>query len=279
MGKEEICIVIPIFKEELNVYEIKSVKQCISILSDYSIYFIHPHGLNLDFYKTKFPDIELFMDLDKSYFKGIVGYNKLMLNVSFYKIFKKYKYMLIYHTDCYVFRDELLDWAKKKYDYIGGIWFEGFVSDPYLGAKIWKAGNGGFSLRKIDSFIKILSSKKPIKYFSELFKEKKKFLKINRLQFIKQLVFLPLNMLGYKNNYSYYARNYKLNEDFFFVEAFENNKSFKIPSVKDALFFSWDRHPSYLYQNLNSIPFGCHAWFRDDVPYEQNKDFWLNKIK
>ncbi|AXB55361.1 DUF5672 family protein [Flavobacterium fluviale] len=278
MEKNQICIVIPIYKEELNLSETKSVLQCLKVLSDYSIYFIAPEGLKIEFYEKKFSEIPKTIFFDKNYFESLKGYNKLMLNSEFYKTFDTFSYMLVYQTDCYVFRDELLMWAKKGFDYIGGIWFEGFVGNPYLGAKMWKAGNGGFSLRKIDSAIKILSSKKTIKNFRELFQEKKKMMNVSRVQLIRELFFLPLYVIGYKNNYSYCANNYEFNEDFYFIEMYERNKIFKMPLIGEALTFSWDRHPSYMYEQTNDTPFGCHAWFREDFPYEANKKFWLKKI-
>ena len=53
MNKKDICIVIPIYKDCLNEYEIQSVEQCVKVLSEYSIFFVAPNGLNLDFYKSK----------------------------------------------------------------------------------------------------------------------------------------------------------------------------------------------------------------------------------
>lgn len=279
MDKKEICIIIPIYKIELNDFEMQSVKQCINLLSDYSIHFVCPEGLIIDFYKTRFQEIENFTFFDKYYFKDLKGYNRLMLNVDFYKTFKKYKYMLIHQTDCFVFRDELLNWSERGYDYIGGIWFEDFVGNPYHGAKIWYAGNGGFSLRKINSIINLLTSKKPIKKLKELFLEKKKLYTYRKITFFKELFLLPFNLLGYKNNYKYLAENYNFNEDFFYIESGLKNESLKVPNAEDVLQFSWDRFPNFLYDKIGSFPFGCHAWFRDDFPYEENKNFWLNNMK
>ena len=154
MIKKNICIVIPIYKEALNDFEVQSVVQCIKVLSDYTICIVYPKGLNIDFYKTKFVEIEQYVHFDTYYFKNLKGYNQLLLNVHFYKSFKNFDYILIYQTDSYVFRDELLAWAKKGYDYIGGIWFKDYHVSPLKGAKVWFAGNGGLSLRKIGSLYK-----------------------------------------------------------------------------------------------------------------------------
>jgi hypothetical protein len=279
MNKKGICVVIPIYKEALNEFEVQSVLQCITILSDYSIYFVCPKGLNIDFYKEKFIGIANFIYFDKIFFEDLVGYNRLLLSVGFYKAFDQYKYLLIHQTDCYVFRDELLDWAKKGNDYIGGIWFERFIGNPQLGAKLWEAGNGGLSLRNIPSMKKLLSSKTPIKNIQQLIVEKKKLYKSGKINFFKQLFLLPLNIFGYQNNYNYLAEKHSLNEDVFFIEAYLKYKMLEIPAVEDAIRFSWDRCPAFLYEKTGQLPFACHAWFREDFPYEGNKEFWSKHIK
>ena len=279
MNKKEICIVIPIYKEILNSFEIQSVKQCVKVLSDYTIHFVCPQGLDVGFYKEKFSRIENFTYFDQHYFEDLAGYNRLMLSVGFYKAFDKYEYMLVHQTDCYVFRDELLDWANKGYDYIGGIWFEGYVGNPYLGSKLWYAGNGGFSLRKIKSITRLLASKTAIKNMPQLMVVKKKLYKKNKIIFLKELFLLPLNVFGYQNSHKYRAKTHNLNEDVFFVEAYLKYKVLKIPAVEDAIRFSWDRFPAFLYENLGYLPFGCHAWYRKDSPYEGNIEFWAKFIK
>ena len=55
MNKKEVCVIIPIYKEILNDFEIHSVDQCIKILYDYSLHFVCPKGLNIDFYKINYP--------------------------------------------------------------------------------------------------------------------------------------------------------------------------------------------------------------------------------
>lgn len=279
MNKKEICIVIPIYKEILNVFEIQSVEQCIKVLSDYTIHFVSSKGLNVDFYRENFSEIKNFTFFDNAYFEGIKGYNRLMLNSNFYKTFDYFEYMLVYQTDCYVFRDELLEWSNKGYDYIGGIWFEGFVGNPYLGSKLWQAGNGGLSLRKIKSIKNFLASKKPIKNMQQLIMEKKKLYKKGKINFFKELFLFPLNIFGYQNNYNYQAKMFSLNEDFFFIEAYAKYNELKMPDVEDAIRFSWDRCPAFLYEKLGQLPFACHAWFREDFPYEGNKEFWSKYIK
>ena len=277
MNKNRICIVIPIYKKILNEFEIISVNQCIHVLSDYQIFFIHPERLDLGFYTSKFPQVKNYKSFQKKYFKNLYAYNMLMLNEDFYKSFLNFEYMLVYQTDCYVFRDDLLVWAEKGYDYIGGVWFENFRGNPTNGAKVWFPGNGGLSLRKIKSIFNLLTSKTSLGF--KKLNEDKELLKIEKkFNFFKWNLVLPFRLLGYKNNFNYLSKIYKANEDVFFMDACVKYKKLTSPSVEEAILFSWDRHPDYLFKEYKTLPFACHAWYRDEIPYEANKEFWLSKI-
>lgn len=279
MYKSEVCVVIPIYKEILNKFEVQSVLQCIKVLSDYSIYFVCPQGLNIDFYKENFSGIKDFTYFDNYYFKDLSGYNRLMLSVGFYKAFDKYKYMLVHQTDSYVFRDELLDWANKGFDYIGGIWFDDYHGDPILGAELWHPGNGGFSLRKIDKIINIITtSSYPLKSLKRLTEENKTNLALSIKDYLKGMFKIPYRFLSAKNSLNYYRTNFKENEDVLFMELNLKFKKLSVPSAEAAMGFSWDRLPSVLCNKLGHLPFGCHAWYREDHCYSGNKEFWSKYI-
>jgi len=120
-------------------------------LGKYPRIFIAPESLMFD-YGIYGEDImvETFPDY---YFKSVLNYSALMLNRDFYQRFAKYKYMLLYQTDAFIFQDKLSEFCSLDYDYIGApvpmvdpIWY-------FIGGRV---GNGGFSLRKISSAIRML---------------------------------------------------------------------------------------------------------------------------
>lgn len=275
MTKNDICITIPIYKEFLSDLEIQSVQRCIDVLSNYSICFVCAKDLDVYFYKSHFKEIKRYIFFHEKYFKSLIGYNTLLLNVGYYNAFSKYKYMLLYQTDCYVFKDDLLFWANKKYDYLGGVWFDNFHNNPDFGAQFWYAGNGGLSLRNVETMIKVLNSKKKLKNWKQLMEEKSKLGRTKGLKAFKYAVLFVLKAFGYKNSVKFYAQHFDNNEDVFFADLNIKYGLLKVPPVEDVLLFSWDMRPDYLYNKLKTLPFGCHAWFRDDVPYELNKGFWL----
>jgi hypothetical protein len=245
--------------------DITSLNQVLLILGNHAITIIHPEGLNLNQYKNL--GFETFLTFPKEYFLGISGYNKLMLSKTFYESFNK-KYILIYQTDCYIFRDELLYWCNKNYDYIGAPWLRSNKKNPIL-KKIWDyniyyfltlinykenykwqknksllynmVGNGGLSLRKREKFIDILI----------------------KLKDVIEVYLKP------ENESQFYA------EDVFFsIEPKRNKLKFSIADYKTACGFSVESKPEKAISiNHNKLPFGCHRWNKESY------DFWKKYIK
>lgn len=272
LKNNNIVVIIPIYKTILTENEKISLNQCLTILKNYPITFITYNTLETTEYIKiceKYSVQTNFIYFEKEFFNGISGYNSLMKDLNFYKTFSSYKYMLIYQLDAFVFKDELLYWASKGYDYIGAPWFSGHK--PYPEGKPETCGNGGLSLRRIKWFIKVLSNKGYIEtplYFIANFLTEKKY-SISRL--IKDL----RHCFSQKNKLSYFLQNGFVQEDGFFCLTFHKRTftPIKKPDWKTAAAFSFEMSPSYLYNEINTLPFGCHAWEK----YEYD-DFWSKFI-
>jgi len=209
---------------------------------------------------------------DVHYFKSETTYSQLLLSKAFYMRFADFEYMLIYQLDAYVFRDELEYWCKKGYDYIGAPWFEDCASHE-VGAKLWKVGNGGFSLRKISRFARILSYKGPV-YKPGFIRSKISFRKSSNL--FASFTLLIARSLGYENSIYELIKINRDSEDVFWTFTFQNSwLNFRVPEVDIAYKFAFEISPSYLF-NLNNdkLPFGCHAWHK----YEY-QSFWEKHIQ
>ena len=246
----QVCIVIPIYKREFSHYEQISFDSIYNTLGDNNpIIIVKPHSLNIDNITDKYKGIAI-ETFDDNYFKSIAGYNKLMLSTEFYERFEQYRYILIAQTDCYIFKDELSLWCEKGYDYIGAPWlvkpiykFPLFKLVSYIKKRYCQAtgkpnsqitnnkvGNGGLSLRKVESHIKATAELQEI---------------VNR--YLTQ----P-------------KRSAVFNEDVFFaIEPNKNGLNFKYPSPIEALEFSFDKYPN-LSSNLikGKTPMGCHGWYK-----------------
>jgi hypothetical protein len=176
--KQLVAVTIPIYKSEIDKYELISLTQCLKVLAKHPIIFFAPESLDVSFYKSFcVGKIDIKIErFDNFYFSGIPSYNKLMLSKLFYQRFSKYENILIYQLDAFVFRDELEYWCKKGYYYIGAPYT--FVDlDTYpikfltkyrallkfltkIGLPIYSyrhVGNGGLSLRSIPKTLQLLS--------------------------------------------------------------------------------------------------------------------------
>ena len=226
-----ICaIIIPIYKDKLDETEYNNVLNNISILSNYDIFFIYPKSLDIKYYKKIFKNIK-FKSVANKYFGSCENYSILCCNPMFYKLFIKYEYMLICQTDAYVFKDELLYWCNKGYDYIGAlsncdpcILKQNIEKNNILRNNIIDKYNnihctlqGGLSLRKTKSL-----------YNECLNKYNKKYTGIN------------------------------LWEDYYICDTFNLNFPNNIFEIFEFSAENLD-HINYIYPNyINHLPFGCH---------------------
>lgn len=232
LTKENIAIVIPIYKEFLSKNEQISLRQCKKILGKYVVYFIHPKGMNLANYFIEISNART-LEFENFYFADVQGYSQLMLSPFFYKKFFTYKYILVYQLDAFVFSDDLLVWANKNYDYVGAPWLTApplSKGKPLVNMSSWfinKVGNGGFSLRKVKS------------------------------HYYNTLIFRPL--------LKYFIKN----EDMFWgLFLYWLNPFFKRPNYMEALNFAFEMEPRKSFEITNhKLPFGVHAWEKHDPDF------------
>jgi Protein of unknown function (DUF5672) len=258
------CIVIPVYKEVLDAFELISLQQCFNVLGGYDIYFVIPARLAATiatngFIKEKKAQYKVF---NNHFFFSTTGYNRLMKKPGFYKAFLDYEFMLIYQLDAFVFKNELAYWCNCGYDYIGAPFMKKNSDGTFA---IAGQGNGGFSLRKISSCYNVVKQFKKLGFEHPFFSDKKPFY-INLWRDIRY---------NFIYNFSFYPFQPVVNEDIFWAELIPSAfKGFKVPKAVDAIPFSFEVAPGYLYGlNGRKLPFGCHAWRR----YEP--DFWGRYIK
>lgn len=262
---KKVCIAIPIYKEVLSAYELISLEQCFHLLGNYDIFFIIPKRLKSLMLGNKFVTSKRakYKIFDDNFFSSTIGYNKLMKNPRFYSAFLDYEFMLIYQLDAFVFKDELHYWCSQNYDYIGAPFMNENLQEGTC--SIVGQGNGGFSLRKIASFYNAVKQIKKLQ-FKHPFNNADKSFYINLWRDIKY------NLIY---NFSFYPFQPVVNEDIFWAQLIPSAfGKFNVPAADDAVSFSFEICPSYLYMLNNSkLPFGCHGWWK----YEP--DFWINHIR
>jgi hypothetical protein len=277
----KVIILIISHKPELNYYEQISLKQCFKLLGNYPIKLICPEGLDISFYKTILPDPK-FDFIDPSWQSTYENFNRLKIEPFLYERYSKYKFILFYEPDAFIFQDRLHYWCDLGYDFIGAPWFDGF-SEADENSTIIGIGNGGFSLRNTENALRTLKQLKQLElldYSSD---------SVQIVNFLK-ILFLWSKT---RNQVAEYVKSFKGNEDLFWtvksgeqIKKIRNRNSlsriyqkyfineFNIAPIYKGIEFSFEQHPRRLFElNNYRLPFGCHAWWRYDL------DFWKPHIE
>jgi len=249
------CVVIFPLYQKPNEIELDFLENGLQKTAGHQQVIVAPENLSID------EDFGLLQKLEvkrfpKKFFNGIAGYNKLLLSKRFYEAFAAYDFMLIHQADVFLFKDELDEWCEKDFDYIGAPFFRpeklnrngaynlfqkfklSLKKNKVYGSRHNKVGNGGLSLRKINSALKVLDQIDPI----------------------------ILNKYIETTGCAY-------NEDIFWSFEAPLVIELKIPTWEEALKFAVEFHPAIAYTYLDkNLPFGCHA------PLKNNPNFWKEFI-
>lgn len=248
MDKIAVKVVVPIYSAVLSDKEAKSLARTMLMLGGrYPVVFLAPEGLDIDALTTEYRPTEVVRVGEEwlGRTNGIAGYNRMCLSREFYDLFADCEYILICQTDVWIFRDELSEWCSFGYDYVGAPWVKRKIYDRpvirhYLKLRkvlfgrnplkllrqdgFDRIGNGGLSLRRVDSFRRACEEyKDAIEYFKA-------------------------------------HSGTRFNEDWFWALF---PKGFKYPPVEEALKFSFDVKPDFCYELAGRcLPFGCHGWYK-----------------
>jgi len=267
-------IVIPVYKPHMSDDELISLRQCATILSAHDIALVCPQSLDTTRYDAVFRRCGTHFSVvrfDDSYFDSLDSYSRLCLSENFYKRFANYKYMLIYQPDCWVFDDKLQYWCDMGYDYIGAPWSQQHIRQ--FGMMGHPVGNGGLSLRKIDTMIKLCSfpiNQQTVRLrcsFNLFFKNYKRKHRLSTCIINFPVIYIKHLM----HRDSIYTKN----EDI--VIAFCAHKyipEFSIPDPITAARFSIETATNYFYKKIGGLPFGAHAWNKPE-----HIKFWQQFIK
>lgn len=255
---KKVAIVIPFYKTNLSADEEISVRHLIRYLGDYDKFLVLPESIKRTSFKIPYTKI---VNFPNEHFTSVPNYSEMLITKMFYKKFFDYEYILIYQLDVLVFSDQLLMWYKKGYDYIGAPFFNPIIGNlSYKRGSPISGGNGGFSLRKVSSFINVIDT------------AESRTVRTSDNPYLRKLWFIFAVLTGRSHQIwlNAPADNYPFNEDgFWSYEAHKYYPKFKVATFKQALKFSFDRFPRRCFElNGKKLPFGCHAWAKYD------REFW-----
>jgi hypothetical protein len=257
------AIVVPLYQEIpfLNRSEIKLISTISKVFPNRPIFLVIPKSLKNSWGTETSFNIEIFED---GFFHDKYSYSKLLCSKEFYNRFINFEFIQIIQQDCWVFDDKIDYFAGLGFDYIGAPWMVGgFEGKPE--EKMWKVGNGGFSLRKTESFLQVLN-------------EIKNGPKGKEVVFTDRLkgIFKFIKNLGFRNNLKHYLKKAP-GEDIFwsiYVPEVFSNEDFKIADNQTAASYSFEVNPNFLFREVTQgqLPMGCHNWMNN------NPSFWKEYI-
>jgi Protein of unknown function (DUF5672) len=232
-----------------------SLRHLAHFLGKYDRYFASPKGASVA--HPRF-DVESF---PTRYFGSTRAHARLMFSTEFYERFRRYKYILLHHLDSLVLSDHLERWCETDLDLIGAPWLHSEDS-PWVDRP--RVGNGGFTLMKIESHLRVLRSTRravdPDEYWRSL---------SAATPSLRRWLHLPrkyLKRLTIFNDVRWETRQWRGNGDLFWAdEAVKYWPDFRIASVEQGLEFAFEAAPRMCFElNHRRLPFGCHAWARYD---------------
>lgn len=243
-----VVVVVPLYKPEPDAWERQALAHNLSVVEGYTVVFLHPEGMDVTAYRSLAPGV-FFQAVSRKWLgteRGIAGYNDMMLSQSFYEMFSAWEYVLVCHSDAWLFgaregQPDLEDWCAKGYDVVAAPWVSkplGRLPGLKEGLELWrlifkskgkrrpelhgKVGNGGLSLRKVSSFIRACAE--------------------NREE-VEKFKGDPCEAH---------------NEDIFWATV---PSGFRYPGAREAAAFAMDCKPELCWRmNGRRLPFGCHGY-------------------
>lgn len=261
MSAQEVAIVVPCYKTQLSPSERISYRRIWEIYGHLPLIMMAPPDLDVSGFMAEHPTLKV----ERFAFRTVRDYSQLLLQADFYQRFSSYRYILIYQLDCYILRDELQSWCDQGYDYIGAPLFHDF-EPPQPEGKLWRVGNGGFSLRNVQAALDVLASRRRYQTPRQHWSQSRPGPGIG--QKTKWLVDGALKTTRFHNDVRW-AVLCNFHEDVFWsVDAPHFLPGFKLPDLATGLRFAFDYAPAYCYEQAGKrLPFACHAWQRYDLPF------------
>ena len=220
-----VIILIPYYKNNINELEEISLIQLKRVLKEYKKCFLLPQSVSVDeLYLDSTCNVKKYPD---EYFKDTASYSRLLLSPEFYKEFMDYEYMLIHQLDAFVFSNQLEFFCALEYDYIGAPWFRSTAVYEFVRGYV---GNGGLSLRNISKTAKVLE---------------------DNMEYLKDRILNNLSIIGEDMVLSYLGTSTK----------YDYNIAPPNVAKKFSLECDFQKSFSKLEQQR---PFGCHHWWNGD---------------
>ena len=263
-GEKRVIAVIPLYRETMSENEERSFRRNTAVLGkNHPVAAFAPEGMDLSLYTGIFPQL-IVERFSAHFFRSVKDYSRLLLSEEFYERFSAYEWLLVCQLDAWVFRDGLLDWCRDEYDYIGAPIPATWEPDregkfPVI------VGNGGFSLRRISAFLKVLREGDAPMFSRQRLRKHASF-HLRRGHLLRTVVPL-LRLMGIGNSRRRcleILRRQGACEDVVFIEIAAAG-GLRVPDAAEAARFALDGECLNLFwkPGKSEVPVGLHAWHRE----------------
>lgn len=279
-----VAIVIPTHTPDLSPLEETSWRHLTRFLEAYPLHWVVPDDLSMERHLRRAPDSRVHR-FHPDHFSSVRAYCRLLTTEGFYRAFADYEYILIHQLDTLVFSDSLAAWCARGDAYTGAPWVT-----VVNGARRWVTGNGGFSLRRVDSALRVLTSRRfsrtlPAGLRRHLAHHDMKYGLLPRA-WLRRMVPLseridatPGRWLGadtervrrhvfwnVQGGVRAFLATHSHHEDIFWSQVAPIfDPAFRVTPAEIAVRFAFELEPRWCFEKTGGqTPFGCHAWARHD---------------
>lgn len=282
-----VIIAVPVYRSTPDADDELSMRHLKQHLGGHPIAWVAPEGLDLAAYQRRLPGCRV-ASFHPDHFRSQGAYNRLLRSAEFYRAFANFEFLLIHQLDCLVFSDQLPHWAATPYDYIGAPWI------ARTGNSVrWIAGNGGFSLRRVEAMRRVFTSRRfkrtaPRRMIDPLAHIDRKFRLLpdawlrRRMPLPEEANIPPCRWQGadlrdvrrtlfwnMQGGVRAYLDRTTLHEDLFWcLVAPLFDPALRVAPPNAAVRFAFEMEPRWCFaQTGGGLPFGCHAWQKFDPAF------------
>jgi len=200
------------------------------------------------------------------YFGSLRAHQALITSSAFYCAFDAYEFVLIHHLDSLALADELQRWCDEGWDSIGAPWTRRTSEGAVV---LTGAGNGGFTLRRVESCIRIATmARRPDRRARVALG----FAAAPGHRAVTHGARRPRAALSSVR--SGVSAVYLTEDKFWSEHAPRIDPSFRVAPAEVALRFAFETNPRECFElNDRRLPFGCHKWWLHD------REFWETQLR
>lgn len=284
-GCRRVVVLVPTHLDQLNEKLAATLLHNAIQLDGYPLEVILPETCSPSWYETFFAEHGIdgkVRLVSAEYFGSPAAVNKMGTDPAFYRMYHEFDYVLICHLDAWIFRDWLVNWMEKKYDFVGAPLFLPDNDAVHFLRRMAPFGcNGGLSLRRVASCIHVLETFQPgrsTRYIARAVW----FLARNRQWSLILILFRLLRELS--ADWRSTCEKYNIYEDVFFtIIAPLCGNPISIPASGEAMMFACEVNYPLFQKEIFGLepPLGVHGYdkYVDPDYFDYARGFFARKVQ